>query len=223
MERSPDQLRYPRVSVSSVRVAAPSSPEMYHRPFQTPRTSTSSPALSREHSARPSPIPAPLPLPPFPDHPVHPVALNNRLSKEAAPTVFGLPLKYVSWVLRVDPLFPCSRDSSLLASLRSLFRMPLFLLLCTIHESLPPLPNHTHPPLPFFSTRSSRAQYPLVLPSGDYQSQTCRDPLISSSAKLSAPIAGSSLFPPYFMLFKIHFNSSPSATSLSPHSKSRIR
>jgi hypothetical protein len=29
MERSPDQLRYPRVSVSSVRVAAPSSPEMY--------------------------------------------------------------------------------------------------------------------------------------------------------------------------------------------------
>ena len=96
MERSSDQLQYPRVSVSSVRVTSPASPEMFHRPFQTPRTSTSSPALSREHSARPSPIPTPTSLPPLPDHPVHPAALNYRLSKEATPTVFGLPLKYVS-------------------------------------------------------------------------------------------------------------------------------
>ncbi len=45
MDRPSDQLQYPRASVSSVRVTAPASPEMYHRPFQTPRTSTSSPAL----------------------------------------------------------------------------------------------------------------------------------------------------------------------------------
>ncbi len=96
MDRPSDQLQYPRASVSSVRVTAPASPEMYHRPFQTPRTSTSSPALSREHSARPSPVPTTTPLPPFPDHPVHLAALNSRLSKEATPTVFGLPLKYVS-------------------------------------------------------------------------------------------------------------------------------
>ncbi|SRR6266403_1297969 len=96
MDRSSDQLQYPRVSVSSVRVTAPASPEVYHRPFQTPRTSMSSPTLSREHSARPSPVPTPISLPHLSDHPVHPVALNYRLSKEATPTVFGLPLKYVS-------------------------------------------------------------------------------------------------------------------------------
>src|ERR1700733_914186 len=95
------------------------------------------------------------------------------------------------------------------ASLRSQFRMLLFLLSCTIHESLPLLPNHTHPPPPFFSTRSSRAQYRSVLLFGDFSSQTCRGPSINFSAKLSAPIVGSFLFPPFFTLFKIHCNSSP--------------
>src|SRR5258707_2513685 len=109
------------------------------------------------------------------------------------------------------------------ASLRSQFRMPLFLSLCTIHESLPLLPNHTHPLPLFFSTRSSRAQYLLVLPFGDFSRQTCQGPSINSSAKLSARIAGSSLFPPSFMSFKTLYNSSPLAISPSPPSKSHIR
>ena len=51
--------------------------------------------LSTDHSARPSPVPSLIPLPLLLDHPVYPVALNSRLTKEATPTVFGLPLKYV--------------------------------------------------------------------------------------------------------------------------------
>src|SRR6266849_6999631 len=108
------------------------------------------------------------------------------------------------------------------ASLRSQFRMLLFLLLCIIHESQPLPPNHTHPPPLFFSTRSSRAQYRSVSHFGDFSSQTCRGPSINFSAKLSAPIVGSFPFPPFFMLFKIHSNSSPSATSPSPPFRSLI-
>ena len=97
MERPLDQLRHPRVSVSSVRVQAPTLPDMYHRPLQTGRAATPSPSVSREHSSRPSPALTPASLPSFPDHSIHPAALNIRLSREeATPTVFGLPLKYVS-------------------------------------------------------------------------------------------------------------------------------
>jgi hypothetical protein len=98
MERRLDQLRYPRVSVSSIRVPAPSFPDVYHRPLQTSRGGTPSPSVSSEHSSRPSPALNPASLPPFPDHSVPPpVARNIRLSREdTTPTVFGLPLKYVS-------------------------------------------------------------------------------------------------------------------------------
>jgi len=98
MERRLDQLRYPRVSVSSIRVPAPSFPDVYHRPLQTSRAGTPSPSVSSEHSSRPSPALNPASLPPFPDHSVPPpVARNIRLSREdTTPTVFGLPLKYVS-------------------------------------------------------------------------------------------------------------------------------
>lgn len=97
MERPLDQIRHPRASVSSVSVAAPTFPDMYHRPFQTARAGTPSPAVSREHSSRPSPSPTPAPLPRFPDHLVPPMALSNHLPREdPIPTVFGLPLKYVS-------------------------------------------------------------------------------------------------------------------------------
>jgi hypothetical protein len=98
MERPLDQLRYPRVSVSSVSVTSPSL-DMYHRPFQTARVGTPSPAVSREHSSHPSPALTPASSPLFPDYSVPPMALapNARLFREdVTPTVFGLPLKYVS-------------------------------------------------------------------------------------------------------------------------------
>ncbi|KAI0306669.1 nucleotide-sugar transporter-domain-containing protein [Multifurca ochricompacta] len=72
---------------------------MYHRPFPTVRAGTPSPAVSREHSSRSSPALAPSPFPPFHDHSIPPMSLNTRLSREdAPPTVFGLPLKFVSLV-----------------------------------------------------------------------------------------------------------------------------
>ncbi|KAH9981392.1 nucleotide-sugar transporter-domain-containing protein [Lactifluus volemus] len=74
---------------------------MYHRPFQTERDTTSSPAISRENSSHPTPALTPVPSPRLPDFPVPPMVLaqSARLSREdAAPTVFGLPLKYVSLV-----------------------------------------------------------------------------------------------------------------------------
>src|SRR5712672_2918756 len=56
MEPPLNQLRYPRASVSSVRVVTPTSPDMHHRPFQTARAGTPSRASSRERSAKPSPL-----------------------------------------------------------------------------------------------------------------------------------------------------------------------
>jgi len=97
MELPLDQLRYPRVSVSSVRVPAPTFPEMYHRPMQNARAGTPSPSVSREPSSRPSPALTPASLPPFLDRSIPLASLNLRLFREdATPTVFGLPLKYVS-------------------------------------------------------------------------------------------------------------------------------
>ncbi|KAI9510274.1 nucleotide-sugar transporter-domain-containing protein [Russula earlei] len=98
MEGSSEKLRYPHVSVSSVSVPAPTSfPDIHHRPFQTARAVTPSPAPSRVNSARTSPLIIPASFPALPGRSVAPDA---RVSREdaTAPTVFGLPLKYVSLV-----------------------------------------------------------------------------------------------------------------------------
>jgi multidrug transporter EmrE-like cation transporter len=82
------------------------------------------------------------------------------------------------------------------ASLPSQSRMLPFPLSCTIHESLLHLPSHIHLPPRFYSTNSSRVRYLSALPSGEYQGQMYDDLSINSSMRFSAPIAGSSLFPP---------------------------
>ncbi|KAI0273522.1 nucleotide-sugar transporter-domain-containing protein [Gloeopeniophorella convolvens] len=72
---------------------------MYHRPFPIARGATPSPAVSREHSARPSPILTAASLPPLPDRVIPGAALHVQLPREDnSPTIFGLPLKYVSLV-----------------------------------------------------------------------------------------------------------------------------
>ncbi|KAH9005041.1 nucleotide-sugar transporter-domain-containing protein [Lactarius hatsudake] len=101
MERPLEQLRYPRISVSSVSVAAPTFPDIHHRPSPTARAGAGTPssAPSREHKHRPSPLITSASLPPFPDNSSPVMALNSRLSREEpTPTICGLPLKYVSLV-----------------------------------------------------------------------------------------------------------------------------
>ncbi|KAI0062378.1 nucleotide-sugar transporter [Artomyces pyxidatus] len=72
---------------------------MYHRPFPTTRGGTPSPAASStSHSPRLSPLLTPASLPAFMNGPTPTVTLNGVARDESAPTVFGMPLKYVSLV-----------------------------------------------------------------------------------------------------------------------------
>ncbi|KAI0780524.1 nucleotide-sugar transporter-domain-containing protein [Trametes elegans] len=89
---------------SALGMSAPSSPDVYHRPYPTVRTSSAvsldDPPAARPQSARSSPRIPPV-LPPITTTsplPSPTSASASAVSSDSGPTVCGLPLKYVSLV-----------------------------------------------------------------------------------------------------------------------------